>query len=77
MTDKGKAAQNIRDMLATTAQHPEAQAGIRRGVLEWLMRKAAPQGVAGKEAGDTGTSLIRARPFAIPLPTTAKRSLGP
>lgn len=59
MGDKGKAPDNLRQMMQAAAANPAAQAGIRRATLDWIMRKGAPQGIAGKEAGDTGTSLIR------------------
>jgi hypothetical protein len=56
-------AQNMRFLASQVRNDPDAAAGLRRATLEWLMDKAAPQGIAGKEAGNTGASWVRNQTF--------------
>jgi hypothetical protein len=55
--------ENMRFLAQQTRGDADAEAGLRRATLEWLTNKAAPQGIAGKEAGDTSTNWIRNQTF--------------
>lgn len=48
-------AANIDAMMKLTANDPAARDGVKRAIVDWLMKK----GQSGKEAGDTGTDYLR------------------
>lgn len=61
---KGNAGpDNARFLTQQARGDPDAQAGLRRATLEWLMSKAAPQGIAGKEAAGTETNWVKNQTF--------------
>jgi len=55
--------QNMRFLASQVRGDPDAEAGLRRAVIEWAMERAAPQGIAGKEAGNTGTDWVKNQTF--------------
>ncbi len=55
--------QNMRFLASQVRGDAEAEAGLRRAVVEVLMDRAAPQGIAGKEAGNSGTDWVKNQTF--------------